>query len=273
MRILLLMTFAICVRVCCTAQYQSDTTASIVKIAPNKEYFKSYAYDIRDAFLTISRWREKEWTAAGCILGTSLVLWQFDDEIQKEVQKMRNIDGDNISKWALEPWGGIYAASLTACVYLHGIWQNNDRNKRVAMLGVKSFLLAGLIVRIPKALFARHRPNADASVNPRCWDFLSLEHASFASGHTTSSFALATIFALEYQDKKWVSILSYTMAGLVGLSRIYDNKHWATDVLVGAALGISVGRTIYRHNNWGISLMPVPSKTGLGVSLRIPIKK
>jgi membrane-associated phospholipid phosphatase len=40
-----------------------------------------------------------------------------------------------------------------------------------------------------------------------------------------------------YKNKKWVPPVAYSLATLVGLSRIYDNAHWGSDVLAGAAIG------------------------------------
>jgi membrane-associated phospholipid phosphatase len=61
-------------------------------------------------------------------------------------------------------------------------------------------------------------------------------HASFPSGHTSLSFAWAAAVDRE-TDAGWVPWLVYPLASLVGWSRIHDDKHWASDVVAGAALG------------------------------------
>ena len=63
---------------------------------------------------------------------------------------------------------------------------------------------------------------------------------SFPSGHTSSSFLAATIAHDLYGSK--VSVPAYVLAGLTGLSRIHDNKHYLSDVIFGASLGIALGR-------------------------------
>ena len=70
---------------------------------------------------------------------------------------------------------------------------------------------------------------------------------SFPSGHATVAFAAATVFALEYKDKPFVPILSYTAATLIGLSRITENKHWLTDVFIGAVLGYYTGKQVVNN--------------------------
>jgi membrane-associated phospholipid phosphatase len=72
-------------------------------------------------------------------------------------------------------------------------------------------------------------------------------NGSFPSGHTTVAFAAATVYALEYANKTWVPIFAYTAASLIGFSRITENKHWATDVLAGAALGYLTGKQVVNN--------------------------
>ncbi len=62
---------------------------------------------------------------------------------------------------------------------------------------------------------------------------------SFPSGHTANAFAGATILAIEYgENHKWVPYAAYGIATGVGVMRIANNKHYISDVLFGAGLGI-----------------------------------
>jgi membrane-associated phospholipid phosphatase len=72
-------------------------------------------------------------------------------------------------------------------------------------------------------------------------------YSSFPSGHTTIAFAAATVFAKEYKDKVYVPIIAYSAATLIGLSRITENKHWATDVLAGAVIGYMAGKNVVNN--------------------------
>ena len=63
---------------------------------------------------------------------------------------------------------------------------------------------------------------------------------SFPSGHTSSSFLAATIADDLYGSK--IGVPAYLLAGLTGLSRIHDNKHYLSDVIFGAGLGIALGK-------------------------------
>ncbi len=62
---------------------------------------------------------------------------------------------------------------------------------------------------------------------------------SFPSGHTANAFAGATMLSIEYgENHKWVPFAAYGVATGVGLMRIANNKHYISDVLFGAGLGI-----------------------------------
>lgn len=62
---------------------------------------------------------------------------------------------------------------------------------------------------------------------------------SFPSGHTATAFMTATMLHKEYEGRSpWFSIGGYTLAALTGVSRVLNNRHWLTDVVAGAAIGI-----------------------------------
>ncbi|MBQ0030768.1 MAG: phosphatase PAP2 family protein [Bacteroidales bacterium] len=72
------------------------------------------------------------------------------------------------------------------------------------------------------------------------------ERNSFPSGHTITSFTSATILHREYGGvSPWFSVGGYTLASFVGVSRLLNNRHWASDVLAGAGFGIVAGNLGY----------------------------
>ena len=62
---------------------------------------------------------------------------------------------------------------------------------------------------------------------------------SFPSGHTATAFMTATMLSKEYGHiSPWVSVGAYSVATATGLMRMANNKHWLSDVMVGAGIGI-----------------------------------
>ena len=109
----------------------------------------------------------------------------------------------------------------------------DDKPRETGRLLSSTFITGGLVVLGIKQAVRRKRPLEDELGDP-----------SFPSGHTSIAFSMATI--LGHQYPKW-RISLYVGAGLVGLSRIYLGRHYASDVLMGAAVGTITGTVVW-HN-------------------------
>jgi membrane-associated phospholipid phosphatase len=94
-------------------------------------------------------------------------------------------------------------------------------------------------------------------------------YTSFPSGHTATAFTLATVVALQYRHRIWVPVLAYTVAAGVGLSRMAMDRHWASDVLVGAVVGHLVARLVVRNHFRRPRVVPVLACSGGAITLII----
>ncbi|MFA9213262.1 MAG: phosphatase PAP2 family protein [Candidatus Methylacidiphilales bacterium] len=73
---------------------------------------------------------------------------------------------------------------------------------------------------------------------------------SFPSGHTAFAFTLAEVLHQEFKDKPLVYISGYTIASAAGAMRILNNRHWFTDVMVGAGIGMISTHLIYATHQY-----------------------
>ncbi|WP_158267611.1 phosphatase PAP2 family protein [Adhaeribacter arboris] len=74
---------------------------------------------------------------------------------------------------------------------------------------------------------------------------------AFPSGHTSGAFTGATILFLEYKDKSiWYGISGYSFAVATGALRMMNNKHWFSDVVTGAGIGILSTQVAYAVYPW-----------------------
>jgi len=214
----------------------------------NSDYFLGILTDAKYTLLSPLGWKGSDWLKASLVLGTTGVFFALDDEIQNFAQDKRSSSTDSVAS-AFEPFGnGAYTLPGLVAFYTYGHFAKNKKAKRVALLAVESFAVTGVFNLALKFSTGRTRPQS--AKNSRQWNGFSSSDNSFASGHTSSIFAVATIVASEYKNNPWVPPVAYGIATLTGLSRINDNKHWASDVFFGGALGYFVSKTILKlHSN------------------------
>jgi membrane-associated phospholipid phosphatase len=236
---------------------------------PDKAYFKSCLTDARDIAVSPVRWNKYQWIAFSGLTVLTTLLYTQDANIQKVVQKNQAPFFNSVSTFGLEPLGsGLYTLPALVILYGAGTISKDDKARYTALKGAEAYLFGFISAQILKQLTHRHRPYQDDPPNPYLWDgpFQPISNSSFPSGHSTVVFAVATVVAISYAKTIWVPVVCYTLAGFTAASRVYQNDHWTTDVIVGSALGIAIGSTIINNQIKKIKFLPV-SHTGLGIML------
>ena len=139
---------------------------------------------------------------------------------------------------------------IAAGFYFLGTATHSERFRETGMLSFETLLDTTLVQLAVKAVTDRARPT-EGDGNGGFWSSpKSRWNSSFPSGHATSTFAMASVFAHEYHDKLWVKILVYGYGGGVIAARLAANKHFPGDVVAGGAMGWFIGDYVYgkRHN-------------------------
>jgi undecaprenyl-diphosphatase len=105
-------------------------------------------------------------------------------------------------------------------------------------MGLESALTNGAI----KSAFRRVRPEPEIAEGPLPYGMRRPITSSFPSGHATAAFTAATILARTgHGDAFW-----YALATIVAGSRVYVRMHHTSDVVVGALVGLALGRAVQR---------------------------
>jgi membrane-associated phospholipid phosphatase len=122
---------------------------------------------------------------------------------------------------------------------------------------VESIVIGNAVGGAVKFVAGRARPYADID-NPADFQlfrgFSDDKYRSFPSGHTINAFAFASTVTREVQfwyphSAFYVGTVLYGGAALMGVSRIYNNQHWASDVMGGAAIGTLIGVKVVKFTH------------------------
>jgi membrane-associated phospholipid phosphatase len=142
-------------------------------------------------------------------------------------------------------------------LYLVGRLDHQYRVQDLGLHSLESVFLSTALSGGIKMLAGRARPYMDVG-NPHNFQFgrgfSGDDYQSFPSGHTTAAFAFASTLSRETQmwwprSRWYIGTVMYGGATLVGLSRMYNNAHWTSDVLGGAAIGTIVGLKVVKYHH------------------------
>ena len=227
----------------------SDSTYNPYEVDLNKDYLKAFYYDSKAIAVAPFHWKKKQWmtTLGVTAIGTGLY-FGADQQLKDWSQREKTETSDKISA-VFEKFGnGRYPVFTTGAMYLTGAIFKEKKLKRVSLLILESYLITGISSQIAKFATSRHRPWSNSPYNRWEGPRINGAHASFFSGHSSTVFSFATVFAEEFKHKKWVPPLAYTIASLSALSRIHDNAHWASDVFIGSAVGYFMTKLIVKNH-------------------------
>lgn len=156
----------------------------------------------------------------------------FNANIREEVTE--DID----DKFTIDDFSQYAPALAVYGLNIFGVEGKNNFKDRTIILGT-SYLLMGTWVTVMKKTTRIERPDKSG-------------FNSFPSGHTATAFASAEFLWQEYKDVSfWYGISGYVVATGTGFFRIYNDKHWLTDVAMGAGIGILSTKIAY----WVFPLM------------------
>lgn len=193
--------------------------------------------------------------AALAVLGT-LALTPVDARAARELQERQFQRSDDLQHTARDlaflggPAPFILGAGLLAAGRVARLPPLADAGIHVT----EAVLLAASVTGLGKGIFGRALPQVNVN-NPDDFQFFRGFHdgngpfVSFPSGHAAASFAMAAAVTAEVdrwhpEMTRFVGPVAYGAAGLVGLARMYQNVHWASDLPLAAAIGTWSGLTV-----------------------------
>jgi hypothetical protein len=164
---------------------------------------------------------------AGVGGGLALAVHPVDDDVNRKL--VNNNTAENVFKpgEVLGSLGTLLGSA--SVVYAVGRLGDQPKVSHVGMDLIQSIAMAEVLTQALKYTTRRERPDLSG-------------RNSFPSGHAADTFAFAT--ALERHLGWRYAAPAYTFASYVAISRLPANRHWFSDVMFGAGLGIIAGRTV-----------------------------
>lgn len=241
-------------------------------IAVGQEPASNDGYFLRDMgkyFSAPTRWNGDEWIKFGMIAGGTIVVAEgYDDTWKKEMTTEKYPDYfkqiDNFG----ETWGNLsLSGAFMLGVYGYGRWNNDAQYLRASHNMLQSVVYTGAMTTVLKLAFQRDRPNV--SNNDPGW-FNSGK--SFPSGHTGVAFSVSHAYLNSLENPTIATqVLYYGLATSTAWARTFENKHWASDVLAGALIGIYTADFVSDQNkkHWNhTSYMPYMNGETIGLLVR-----
>jgi hypothetical protein len=211
----------------------------LVNLIPAQNNFNFHQFgDESKKFISVpGKWNSNDLLKISLISAGSLLTMQVDEPIRNELIKNKDyayslpvelgrMYGDPISPLALASAFGIY-----------GVIQNDYSSKKIGFEIIQSALYSTAVTVVLKMALGRARPynnlGSDSFFHAKLLDDAFL---SFPSGHTTIAFSISTVLSKNAKGSL-LKGLAFIPAAAAGFSRMYQDKHWASDVFLGAIIG------------------------------------
>ncbi len=196
---------------------------------------------------------------SGAVLTVGFLAMETDDEVRAWFQGgvQDNPLARGLAGFA-SPMGSAELAFGLGGVALVSRVVGQERLSDITWHTLESVLATAVVTSLAKGFVGRARPSG---VPEWTWHpgqgFTDPAYRSFPSGHSAQAFALATALAaeLDHHDVPgagWMTPTLYSVAGLCGVSRLFDDRHWSSDVIIGALTGSLTAHLVSgRHHREG----------------------
>jgi membrane-associated phospholipid phosphatase len=224
-------------------------------------------------FLSPLHFSTRGWATVG---GTGLVVggmvaW-VDQPVREYFLAHQNPTGDALASFGNFFGTGLIGGVAAVTLYTAGLATRETHLRLMGRHIVQSLAMSGIITTIFKSLFGRARPYLNEGPHAFNGPTFSNDRNSLPSGHVTVATAICASLAEDLHNT-WASIGLYALAGSTVYARMYADKHWSSDVVLGGVIGTACGYwTVHLHDSdhdsTGTGLLITPTPGGLFVQYK-----
>jgi len=232
----------------------ADSTFTIKKPPPEKT---TVWEDIRDDFVIfLEDWGAyltsplkmnfKGLVLSSVVIGGTVISSTADKEVRKAISR-HGYTTYNHDFWDIPTAYGYvqYPSIFGAALYTAGLLTREIELRKTGRMLIQSLVYSGTLTIGLRYLLGRTRPftSKTGSQYEFTWFQMAGDTQSFPAGHVVVAMATSTILAETINN--WVArVLFYGMAGLTAYARLYNDKHWLSDVLFASALGYASAKFV-----------------------------
>jgi membrane-associated phospholipid phosphatase len=151
----------------------------------------------------------------------------------------------------------------------HSLIANDMSTRKIAYEIGQASLYTGAVVLTMKSIIGRARPHDDegrATYHP--FTFIGDDYHSLPGGHTATVFVISTVISRNVHPT-WLKVLVYLPAIITPISRIYQDMHWASDNILGGAIGFFIATWVVDIHERNESRVQVSSIFPLTISITL----
>lgn len=206
-------------------------------VAQNKYNFSQFGSETWSFVKQPTTWEGSDWLKLGVMGAGTFLAMQADQPIRDAVLRDQRYYY-SVPIVSGRVWGEIYMPFvLFGGFALHSLITDDMRTRKIAYEVGQASLYAAAITYTMKFAFGRARPYTNEGTTTfHPFTLVDDGFHSLSSGHATIAFVLSTVLSRNVQPL-WLKILMYLPAVLTPISRVYQDQHWFSDNLLGAAVG------------------------------------
>ena len=215
----------------------------------------------------------KDWIITGSVLAATGLAIFTDESVRNFWQRNQSSTATDILQIGAIYGNVGFAAAVSGSVYIGGKIFKNPELAATGRMLIEGVFYSGLTNTVIKVVSGRSRPFTNQG--PYFFEPFQISdpHNSFPSGHVTMAFTLSKILSNRIENI-YASVLLYTLASTTVVQRMYSDKHWLSDCILGASIGYFTGAAVIKFDKEGnekkLSVLPYYEQKSLGIRLFYP---
>lgn len=257
-----------------------DSTAVIEEVLNEDTRIKNMGRDAVNVGSTVLfaykrplSWQKKEWLQFAAVGAATAAATFIDEPMDVFFNKHETPFFNKLASVGDFLGQPEYNFPFYTAMWGSGIIFRNDWLRNTGAMVFASYTISGLVQTISKEATGRARPSAEEG-NMSFKPFEGGKYHSFPSGHGMLSISTAWVLARQTEFVP-LKVVFFSMPVVVSWSRLYDNAHWFSDIILGTALGIASAETVLKYypkiqanNGSHKGLVVLPTGNGLFFAYR-----